>query len=351
MRSLPIAVLAFGLMSCVEIGRANAGSLGVASDYALIALTGDIDYSGPDITGRIAAAGDIQFTQPYGTNQNAVGIGDALPLTGTTADPYAIVAGGQISTTDGFHVAIDKGGNVISGTPSNSNLVWFNDGGSLKSGSFLLNTVTPTSFATLDASLDALSAQYAKLAATSIPMSSGNAIYLTGLDPKLNVFYITAAQFSVAANQQHLDILAPTTSTVIINVIGCNASPTACVLNSTPYINGNEETATNSGNILFNFPDAKELTVFCDQMTTKTNCQALDGAILAPYADLSGGGELGGTVMVASDDYSGQINYEPFDGTLPPGFPPVNVVPEPGSLGLLGIGILSLAGLLRFRMH
>jgi choice-of-anchor A domain-containing protein len=316
-------------MSSLAVSHANASSLGVAGDYNLIALTGSINYSGPDIQGRVAAYDDITFNPKYG---NSTTLGTYFKNKSSSDYTNIAEAGGTISTKVGDYIVVDGTGNADSGTKSSSTY-YFNSGGSLTSGwsasTSTLSTSTTTTLSTLDTYLKALSLQYSKMSNTGTVVSSGNQTTLKGTSSTLNVFTVTAAEFS----STKLVIDVPTGSTVIINVVGCDT--TACSIYATPEINGSNEGRFTSGNLLFNFPDATSLTIDSE----------LDGTILAPDAALSGDAELSGVVLVASANVSGEIDYSPATGN----FPSLSSVPEPGTLGLLGTGILTLAGLIRRR--
>lgn len=141
---------------------------------------------------------------------------------------------------------------------------------------------------------------------------------------------MTAAEFADATHP--LDIQVPGGSTVIINVQGANVTLGAGI-----YFNGVQESDSNDdGNkILFNFADA--VTVSIDGQ--------FDGTLLAPFAILTGDSQMGGTFIAAQVGETGEVHYGGFDGTLPN-----TVTPEPGTFGLMAIGLLSLAGALRRRM-
>jgi choice-of-anchor A domain-containing protein len=151
-------------------------------------------------------------------------------------------------------------------------------------------------------------------------------LVLSGTSNTLNIFTVTAAQF---ADPNHpLDIQVPLGSTVIINVQGANVTLGAGI-----YVNGVQESDTNDDDnmILFNFAQAS--TVAIDGQ--------FDGALLAPFAVLSGGSQMGGTFIAAQIGETGEVHYDAFGGNLP------TETPEPGTLVLLGTGIVSMVGIRR----
>ncbi len=310
----------------VAIAPAASGncSLGLANGYNLISLTGDISDSA-DITGRIAAAGQVL---------QATTIGSAL----RTSDPYlgfalgnggpwAIVAGGGIPTSNAFN--INAGGNVFSSTATNANFNFVNEAyaGSIYAGSSLLTGgPSPIDFPTLATNLQTLSGQLGAAAANGVVCSvdstgsmipgngcPSNPIYfnansqhynpswtvLYGTSAAINIFNITQDQFDGSNN---LDIEVPTGSTVIINVPG-----TSNTLQSAVYFQGNTVTDANAGGILFNFAAASSVTI---------NGQ-MDGTVLAPNAALSGISQMGGVFIAASIGSTGEVHYDPFNGSIP----------------------------------
>jgi choice-of-anchor A domain-containing protein len=104
---------------------------------------------------------------------------------------------------------------------------------------------------------------------------------------------VTALQF--ASTNNPLDIEVPAGSTVIINVEGTNVT-----LGTGIYFNGQQESDSNndSGMILFNFPDAS--TVAIDGQ--------LDGAVLAPFATLTGNSQMGGNFIAAAIGQTGEVH-------------------------------------------
>jgi choice-of-anchor A domain-containing protein len=122
---------------------------------------------------------------------------------------------------------------------------------------------------------------------------------LYGTSTTTNVFNLTQAQFQGSNN---LDIEVPTGSTVIINV-----ASTSDTLQRSIYFQGNTVTDSNAGSILFNFPTATSVTI---------NGQ-FDGTLLAPYASLSGGSQMGGMFIAASIGSTGEVHYDAFTSSLP----------------------------------
>lgn len=318
---------AIGTNTCpVAIAPAASAncSLGLANGYNLISLSGDISDAA-DITGRIAAAGQVLQATTIGS---ALRTSDPyLGLAAGNGGPWAIIAGGGIPASDSFN--INAGGNVFSSTATSANFNFVNEGyaGSIYAGSGLLTGGTsPIDFPTLSTNLQTLSGHLNAAAAAGVVCSvdstgsiipeggcPSNPIYfnlqsqhynpswtvLYGTSTTTNIFNISQDQFEGSNN---LDIEVPTGSTVIINVPG-----TSDTLQSDIYFQGNTVTDANAGRILFNFPAASSVTV---------NAQ-MDGAVLAPSAVLSGISQMGGVFIAASVNSTGEVHYDPFDGSIP----------------------------------
>lgn len=334
-----VAVVLFCLFAGCLVSYADSAPFGVLSGYNLVAL-GTVDASGntaiagnistgADVEGRIAAANQVL---------QATTIGSALGTDpyGSLAGGYALVAGNGTTTQGYFN--INGGGNVFS-SDGNYN---FNDGGKLVSSG-----VAPINFSSLRTAMDTETVQLASLTANGVvgaPTPTGGNpswLVLSGSSTTLNVFTLTAAQFASVNNP--IDIQVPAGSTVIINVEGTNVTLGAGI-----YLNGVQESDSNNdgGDILFNFANAATVTIDGQ----------LNGAVLAPFAVLTGGSQMGGNFIAASIGGTGEVHNDEFSGTLPTFATPQNLpadsltaTPEPGSLTLFGSGILLMAGMIRRR--
>jgi choice-of-anchor A domain-containing protein len=167
---------------------------------------------------------------------------------------------------------------------------------------------SPINFSTIKTEIISLSTQLAGLTANGAVCSVNNSglivagggcpsgsktynpswLVLYGSSTTTNIFNLTQAQFQGGKN---LDIAVPAGSTVIINVAG-----TSDTLQNSIYFNGATVTDANAGSILFNFSTA---------------------TLLAPYAALSGGSQMGGMFIAASIGSTGEVHYDPFTSTLP----------------------------------
>jgi choice-of-anchor A domain-containing protein len=297
---------------------------GLASAYNLVALTGNISDSA-DITGRIAAAGQVTQATTIGS---ALRTSDAyISQASENGGPWAIVAAGGIPTSNSFNV--NAGGNVYSSTATSASFNFANENysGSLYENSKLVTGGTsPINFSTLKTEMYSLTSQLAGLTANGVVCSVSSSgsivsgggcptnptyynassqhyspswIVLYGTSATTNIFNITQAEFE---NNDNLDIEVPTGSTVIINVAG-----TSDTLQRNIYFQGVTVTDANAGYILFNFPTA----------TTVTIDGQFDATLLAPYASLSGGNQMGGTFIAASIGSTGEVHYDAFTSTLP----------------------------------
>jgi choice-of-anchor A domain-containing protein len=325
-------LIAFAAALAVCPAVCSAGPIpafGAASAYNLVALgygniAGNIS-DGADITGRIAAANQVTVATTIGSS-----LASNDPFGSSTS--YAIVAGNGVAAGSNYF-NINGGGNVFSTTTGNFN--WNeNPKGILVSGT------SPIDFIGLRTSLDALSLQVATLLGTGqvdAPTPAGGNpswFVLAGTSSTLNIFNITAAEFASVNNP--IDIEVPVGSTVIINVSGTNVSLGAGI-----YLNGKQESDSNNdgGDILFNFAGASSVYIGGQ----------LDGSVLAPFAVLTGGSQMGGTFIAAQIGQTGEVHNLEYQGVTPFSTP-TDPIPEPSTLIFMGTGMLSMATLLRRRM-
>ncbi|WP_406697627.1 choice-of-anchor A family protein [Singulisphaera sp. Ch08] len=273
-------------------GGAQAAMLGPAQDYNVFIL-GDATQTYTDSEGRVAIGGNASYT----------GYSVASKLPTNTAN--ALVVGGNLVFSSGTI----NGDLHVGGTSSLTSV-------NVTGGTYYDQ---PIDFAAARTSLTALSSFLATQASNGTVGAGALGLTLTGTSSSLNVFNLTAAQFS-SANNNGLNILSPVGSTVLINVDGTSPS----LANFQMYVNGSSsETNPLINNILFNFSNATTLT---------DSNVSIYGSVLAPKAALNFGyNHINGTLIGASLDGHVEAHTYPFGGILP------QPVPEPSSIVLMGL--------------
>jgi choice-of-anchor A domain-containing protein len=342
----------------------KADPFGIASGYNLVTLgtvnsqgqtviAGTIN-DGSEVTGRVASFGKILNLGTVGTNL----VGGQLPdpyfsdsvFGGTSFD--VIANGGSqgniVINSDGsafvnppvgtftFNGNGGSKGTLVTGNGSNSPLDFTALRNQLQAQSlFLASTAETTALAALG--------EVGTVLGFSRPAGFGGInpsdfVLYAGNDT-LDIFTITAAQF--ANSQLDIHTNPGASPTIIINVIGAlNGSTITSSSNGTlEYNEGQHFNSTLTDKIIFNFPDTQALNINGE----------FTAAILAPFAILNAGSDIDGTVLVAQLNSAGEIHNVEFQGNLPPTPPNTPAVPEPGTLALVGTGVLSVAGMLRRR--
>lgn len=153
----------------------------------------------------------------------------------------------------------------------------------------------------------------------------------TGTGTGLNVFNVHASAFDAACT---VNIVIPTGATALINVTGATARTTQCGM----FINGGgasgDATTAMAGNVLWNYHDAAEL-IFRGSIL---------GGVLAPNAHVTAPyAQMVGSLVAKSAVTNTEYYVRSFAGDLPDLPPTTTVVPEPGTLLLLGSGIAGIA--------
>ena len=358
MRSLLLAGLfsAFLMPSLV-----NAGILGSAGDYNVFTL-GDFTEQGTDSIGRVAVGGKFD---PGGTVGSSVlnGSGSFTVASGnpssTAATPNLVVGGdfrnsgtslngdawikgnaffhtptvsGNITT--GGNLTADSGGFVngnisYAGTLSNNEGYKFYGGTSTHLSS---PPAAPFSFATEGANLKQLSSTLDGMKSTGTTSFTGNAathtmggLTLTGTNSHQDIFHVNGADLALANS---LVINAVAGETVVIDINGSVDQMVAFGINLNNIDNHH---------VIYNFSNATNLTF---------NNIAVEGTVLAPFADINFvGGNIDGTMIGNSIKGGGEFHSFLFNGNvnLPLGANPlVSPVPEPSTLVTAFIGLLSV---------
>ncbi|HRQ75380.1 MAG TPA: choice-of-anchor A family protein [Phycisphaerales bacterium] len=275
--------VAFALTS-----SASASILGSASDFNAF-IFGNINYQNSDFEGRVAAGGNVSFTN--------MGVGSQLPNSNGALDH--MIVGGNVNWTNGQVF----GGNLSYGGTSILSGVGFPNGSAYQAA-------PSVNFAAEQAFLNQSSTFWSGLAGNGLAENTFGSVALTGFDSSLNVFNLDGAWL---AGANGLSITAPTGSTVLINVSGAAAQ----MQNFGFFLSG-----ITSNNILFNFYEATTLNM---------SGIGIEGSILAPLASVTfANGQMNGTLIAESLTGSGELHHRPFGGDLPQ-------VPAPATLALFGL--------------
>jgi choice-of-anchor A domain-containing protein len=278
-------------------GATTCASLGQAAHFVAFSH-GDFNASPPggeNITGRIAAPGDVTLGGPGSGGVFVSGAaGDAAPT---------VIAGHDLT------VGQSRAGGTLSGGAT------YGNGLSVAPNFFVTPPAThlaaPFSFDDEFTSLRTLSASLADEpqsgGATVSLNPSSRALALTGTDDGLNVFTVSAAQLTQAAGVTIT--LAKPSATALINV----TSDTQLTV-SLQYMN---LSGVSAANVAWNFALATTLTI--------SGSEAWQGLALAPNAEVSmdPNGQFNGQVIAASIPAASRtLTKVAFTGCLPPPPPP-----------------------------
>ena len=246
-----------------------------------------------DVQGRVAVGGNATYTgYDFGSalsalhSRNDVVVGGTLKFSNGQVEKGSVVANGNITFTNVTMV----GGNITSG-----GAVSFTNG--QVNGTVTQNQFNPLPFDFHYAAgfLQGASSYYGSLPATGTTANQYGGLFLTGTNPALNIFSVSAALLQSVWGVQ---INVPVGSTVLINVSGLTATQ--------PNV-GYNYTGTDANHVLFNYFEATTLNIGSGQ-----------GSILAPFSDIKfQSGAVNGTVIGNSFTGNGQVNLAGFIDGLP----------------------------------
>lgn len=283
-----IISLSLSLLSVPAFGALSVG------DFAIL-TTDDSQITASTVNGSVAAG-------------NVGNSGDALLMSNSTVNGDVVV-GGPFA---------DNGGNSITGSTS---------------------SLPGPAFAALDADLAALSADLTAKPANGTYTSLGINLNLNGTDPVENVFNVNVADLTTPLASGTLTFNVPTTSNVLVNVVG-----TSTLLNktfTTSFVNAQ------ASNILFHFPDS---VTGIDNINIQGS---FPGSIFAPSSNIAfqGSTVFGDTISGSIVAQEIQLNANLVNDISTHGyFDGVLVIPEPAQvIGSITAGLAILL-LLRRRV-
>lgn len=301
-----------GLMALGVSGGASADMVGPASDYNVFIFgSGSFTSQDTDTMGNLAAGGNVTL-QSYAVAKGIAGSPALNP------NPARLVVGGALTAQNGS-VGSNQDGAIYYGSVAPTIANSFTAHGGEFANQSLINFAAAASFYT------SYSAQLGSLVVTGTTSFNTNSdlLSLTGTSAGLNVFTVSESQLN---SSKGIDISAPSSSTVLINVTGAGTAT---------FSNGSvTETGVAGAAVLYNFVSATSVQLSPGGSGGKDP----DGSILAPDAAVTGGfGAMSGQLI--ADSYTGNtaFNQVTFDGNLP------TPVPLPGAAVLLGSGLLGFA--------
>lgn len=275
-------------------------SLGLDPSLNLVAF-GNMNVGSSDVEGRVAVGGNASingYSINTKTGGNALYGGTGLVVGGNLTFTNGTIWGGA---TVGGSYAPTGSGNMMGSAPTGQGFA----------------------FATEQQRLTALSLSLDARANTGTAVDQWGTLHFDATGQMLAVFDILAAD---AARNLQIDNLADGAQ-ILINIHGTRVD-----------FGNHGYTGFNKGQVLFNLPTATEVILN----------GGINASLLATQASVGQGwGQINGQVVVKDWNSSVQVNDAPMPFVAPTDTS-VRKLPEPGSLALVGLGLV-VAGLMRRR--
>ena len=272
--------------SSVFIGGANTGSITVNGGTATIGINGNNSAT-------LTANG-----------------GGTIKINGTSSN---INGDGTSTTTVDLPNAADKTGNINNAT--------------INYGTMSLSNSLPSFATTFQTPMTTLSTKLESQAANSTTSTANGTVTFNAAPNKSGqaVFDISASVLT--AGNETIAFDANGATTIIVNV---SCGGTNCSITLPTSVNFLSPT-TDASEILWNFYNAGTLNFGSE----------FGGSVLAPDATVTNSNPIDGDLIANAFSGGGELHNFPFIGNL------TFAVPEPASIALLGIGIVSLIGIRR----
>lgn len=337
---LAVATLACVTLGAAPLALAQSNPLGLSSSLNLLSF-GNFFAPSADVQGQVAVGGNasiagytINSVSPYNQALYAgtgLTVGGNLDISGGSVFGNTVV-GGSLAVANGtsFNGSVQVAGNLsatstwLSATSisygGTSNLSPWQSPAAVKVDP--ASVQTGINFAAEQQRLTSLSQSFDALTNSGTSYMQDSTLVLNANHANLAVFDLSAADVT---HNMRLDNFGPDT-TVILNVLGQTVNFTAG-----GYQNFNLASDLAVGHVLFNLPEASQVSFV----------SGVYASFLAPLAQFSttGGGFIGGQVVVGGWSGTGQVNSNPF----------ITAVPEPETYAMLFAGLGLIAFTIRRR--